>query len=1265
MRKNQGLLLAFSLMLLTQFNMPAVSKGEEPLELIEGELDEGSDQSPENESGGEDGSVNDNSNGGEETGGDNSGGDETGGDGNDDSSGGDETGGDGNDDSSGSEGSGDDMNNDSSGGEEAGGDGNDDSGSEGSGGEDAGQDVSGSESSQVTGDGDAAGGDSKEDKGSSSPQTDAPAGNSTSGSDTSEKNKDNASAVNSEKKSDNAVSGQTGTAGSGEQKIDKEQSLEDEVEIIEGEKETEKENPQKNNPEQNEIEVEAHCDYLAETDSFTLSVLVYPGDLELNLVLTRPDGTVEKLDRSAAGWSVSVKAEGEYVFTVQDTNGNSLVSKSFKVKRPEVLEEEEEAVQEPADKGNQGSVPGAENEDNEDEGDAAENLTPDKQSRDKEGNEESDSEKKQENASEVKSETDTGSEEKNKGNKALLNAYNQLKSNQAAVPGNEQTGNQEQTEELLTNSGADTGDPDELSSNGQKQEKDSEPILGMDLVSELKQTEKKTEETDSAQQQDENKDELDSDGADGDCNEENQTLLQSSVLKNVQLKSAPLSLKSLNSTAPVFAKGVSGTNSENEEDTDEDSKQPEGEQNENGQNGEERENNNPNNTENGQILFKSSPVMKSLSLSTVNGQNLNENNILSGKGTSENGQESEQSSANSGEKKKNGDTDLNDSQQNENDTDKLNTANTGNSVSQLQTLNSTPQFTSLQMNSLQGNASETSQESEALSVTFTESEDLTETPTLNFTILYANVTGDEEENVESETVLGYYVQVDDNEPVRIEGTEYSLPQEGDHALTFLVKDADGNTLASKKFTVTDGNTVAEEKLTADAENDSSQMTMSLLSAAGTAESGETGAVLGTEPISAAAAAETIEGAEQTVHYTLSVSRTGEAEKGWSKEASVFTLSHTAEPAGTEAVFYAVQRTGAEPEILEGSAYTAVDGDYKVQFLLLNEAGAELARSEAYTVKQDTVGPIMLLYMTDGYGLVVTGTDTVSGAVSVSVNGGKKWSLLTQQKDGTMRRAYQANGKVTLEVGQICIRDAAGNITKSTERIVLGTRDESVELETDEDKMNAQTKTTTTVKRSSGGSSRSVSHAKSSTKLISAYNGVDLVLDSDSAMSQLMIGEETLDLNLYPGDGNTGESASFKARFASWNEGGTLDTIVLTADESDENAYTWVFSGTVSKKLSASGIAQMVLQAGDHSITVPTDGFSGGTRYAMYRSSGKVSKDFLYALTMDTADNTFNVNVTVDGETYTLTDNRDSEFYYYDVRNNTAQEMNRLSEEGQS
>ena len=272
MRKNQGLLLAFSLMLLTQFNMPAVSKGEEPLELIEGELDEGSDQSPENESGGEDGSVNDNSNGGEETGGDNSGGDETGGDGNDDSSG--------------SEGSGDDMNNDSSGGEEAGGDGNDDSGSEGSGGEDAGQDDSGSESSQVTGDGDAAGGDSKEDKGSSSPQTDAPTGNSTSGSDTSEKNKDNASAVNSEKKSDNAVSGQTGTAGSGEQKIDKEQSLEDEVEIIEGEKETEKENPQKNNPEQNEIEVEAHCDYLAETDSFTLSVLVYPGDLELNLVLT-------------------------------------------------------------------------------------------------------------------------------------------------------------------------------------------------------------------------------------------------------------------------------------------------------------------------------------------------------------------------------------------------------------------------------------------------------------------------------------------------------------------------------------------------------------------------------------------------------------------------------------------------------------------------------------------------------------------------------------------------------------------------------------------------------------------------------------------------------------------------------------------------------------------------------------------------------------------------------------------------------------------
>ncbi len=814
--------------------------------------------------------------------------------------------------------------------------------------------------------------------------------------------------------------------------------------------------------------------------------------------------------------------------------------------------------------------------------------------------------------------------------------------------------NRKQTEGLLTKSGVDTENPDESpKENEQNQEKSGESVQKMNTVPEGKTTEsvteKKTEGTNSDLQLEEDKDETDSDGTDDKHSEANKAPSQSSGPQDVQLKNTSVSLKSLNLTVK---KGVSGTDSENEEKPDGNNQQPDEKQTQNGQNG--TENTGLNSRENGQVVFKASP-QKTLSLSTGNEQKLNENNTLSSKEPLGTGQDSKESSVNSGEE--DGNSSQNGSPQNENDAGKL---KTGNADSALQTLNTSLLSASLQTNSSPANAqvSGKSDASDTLSVTFAESGNLTDAPTVNFSLEYTN---DNQEGDEAEPVAVtepvYYVQVDDEEPVRLDGTEYRLPQEGDHTLTFLVMDAEGNTLASKKFTVRDGNNVTEE-------NEAPLMTMSLLSAAGTAESGETGAVLETELLSAAAETEILEGTEQTVQYNLSVSRTGEMKEGWSTEAAVFNLSHTAEPAVTETVVYAAQRDGAEPEILEGTVYTAVDGEYTVQFLLLNEAGDELARSEAYKVKQDTVGPIMLLYITDGYGLVVTGTDTVSGAVSVSVNGGKKWSLLTQQKDGTMRRAYQANGKVTLEVGQICIRDAAGNITKSTERILLGTRDESVELETDEDKMNAQTRTTTTVKRSSGGSSRSVSHAKSSTTLISAYNGVDLVLDS-SAMSQLMIGEETLDLNLYPGEGNTGEAASFKARFASWNEGGTLDTIVLTADESDENAVTWVFSGTVSKKLSASGIAQMVLQAGDHSITVPTDGFSGGTRYAMYRSSGKVSKDFLYALTMDTADKSFNVNVTVDDETYTLTDNRDSEFYYYDVRNNTAQEMNRLSEEGQS
>ena len=95
-----------------------------------------------------------------------------------------------------------------------------------------------------------------------------------------------------------------------------------------------------------------------------------------------------------------------------------------------------------------------------------------------------------------------------------------------------------------------------------------------------------------------------------------------------------------------------------------------------------------------------------------------------------------------------------------------------------------------------------------------------------------------------------------------------------------------------------------------------------------------------------------------------------------------------------------------------------------------------------------------------------------------------------------------------------------------------------------------------------------------------------------------------------------------------------------------------------KKLAASGIDYLVLNVGDNVTALSTAGFAAGIRYNMYRAAGTASKDFVYTIRMGAnADGSANassmqIQVTVGGETYTLTNNQASEFYYYDVYTGT-------------
>lgn len=402
---------------------------------------------------------------------------------------------------------------------------------------------------------------------------------------------------------------------------------------------------------------------------------------------------------------------------------------------------------------------------------------------------------------------------------------------------------------------------------------------------------------------------------------------------------------------------------------------------------------------------------------------------------------------------------------------------------------------------------------------------------------------------------------------------------------------------------------------------------------------------------------------------------------WNTGEVTFRLSYTVEGEEPEesSVTYYCSEDGDQKECSSVYTYNK-DGIHVLQFFLKDSKG-KMWPSDSYTVKHDYSKPDIYVTTTDGYGLVITGVDFLSGPVYVSVNGGQKWSQLTipdSDNPSVGRRAYQATKAMTIKAGSIKVKDAVGNVNSWDEDIKLFSNDDATSLDGDNNAkgssntsgMSGMSGMSGSSSSRSSGSSRSVSHAKSSTKLISAYNGVDLVLGGDS-MSQLTVGDDMLDLSLYASETDRDEASTFTAQFVSWSpesayiEGaGNTDTLLLTPDSaSASDSYTWVFSGTVYKKLAASGIEYMVMQAGDNSLAVSTSGFSGGTRYAMYRSSGMVSKDFTYAVTMDAASGAFQMDVTVDGTTYRMSDDQDSDFYYYDVYSTQNGGMNTLAREG--
>ncbi len=333
------------------------------------------------------------------------------------------------------------------------------------------------------------------------------------------------------------------------------------------------------------------------------------------------------------------------------------------------------------------------------------------------------------------------------------------------------------------------------------------------------------------------------------------------------------------------------------------------------------------------------------------------------------------------------------------------------------------------------------------------------------------------------------------------------------------------------------------------------------------------------------------------------------------------------------------------------------------------------KTVSYALYFDGESPVLLCKAgTDGR-LTFYAGDNFSGFVTdgseknVSFDGGATWSAsLSYYGQNVYTCSVRYGGAGTIPAGTLAVRDRAGNVAVWGEEITITAASGAAGGSSG---YSGGSGSGLSGGGAGGTSSRTVYYASSTYDTVTPYGGVELVVDTGS-MQTLVIGDQKLGLTLYIGGKNGPEDsapASFNAGFTGWNRGETetadaadeedVDTLVLTAadaaQEDDGSDYCWTFDGSVYKKLAASGIDYLVFSTGEEVTALSTAGFTAGIRYNMLRAAGLASKAFVYSIRMGSGG--AQVQVTVDGQTYTLTDDENREFYYYDLYTGTMDMLN--------
>ena len=362
---------------------------------------------------------------------------------------------------------------------------------------------------------------------------------------------------------------------------------------------------------------------------------------------------------------------------------------------------------------------------------------------------------------------------------------------------------------------------------------------------------------------------------------------------------------------------------------------------------------------------------------------------------------------------------------------------------------------------------------------------------------------------------------------------------------------------------------------------------------------------------------------------------------WSNVQPRFTMEGIG--AGSENCDYAVIILDERIALLSDSSYVPEEeGVYTVRLAIMNGMGDLVDRSEKYTLWLDWSAPEMMIEvsMEKDRTMNIYAGDRVSGVAGLSMDGGESWFEIGDVF------TYTAPEKQSFAPGMIQLKDHAGNVTVNDSEIIL--------------------KKIPSYGVGSGSVSKDHAAGDGDTASYSAYT-----LDIPTGeMTRLTLGGEEIELQLVGLQKDQEQELPFHAELIRWSGSGAADagrspdTLVLHASCEMQETAVWKINGAVLRKLYNSDIAYLALEREGEMLSLPTIGFTAGTRYAELKMMGAATQEFSYEIHMKLLEEEleslrpgFNQSarllpaiwVEVDGERYQMLDRESTpEMYFYDV-----------------